>query len=100
MVWRWRDKESRANEECPSLGLFEVSRIRARTLLELRGCQGHDLIALESVDNRRGDGRRGSWLGGQHPEGQKDPAACIDRGSVKAGTAATPQHNNSYRILP
>lgn len=94
MVWRWRNKESRGNEACPRVSgkntVFEGSRIRARALLDFGGCQGHDLIAPESEDDGRGDGRWGSWSGGQRPKGEKVKAARVGRGSVKVGPAATP----------
>lgn len=103
MVWKWRDKESGGNEECPRVSgknpVFEGSRIRARALLDFGGCQGHDLIAPESEDDGGGDGRRGSWSGGQHLKGEKVQAARVGRGSVKVGPAATPLPKKSIHIL-
>lgn len=103
MVWRWRDKESRGNEERQRDSeknlVFEGSRICARALLDFGGCQGHDLIAPESEDDGGGDGQRGSWSEGQHPEGEKVPAVRVDRGSVKVDPAATPLPKKSVHIL-
>lgn len=65
--------------------------------MDFGGCQGHDLI--ESEDDGGGDGWRGSWSEGQHPEGEKVPAVRVDCGSLKVDPAATPLPKKSVHIL-